>query len=56
MPAVPTGARILAALIIAALADTHGLGILHYDDDYEIVGEKTDLRFDGVWLAQQGSI
>ncbi len=57
LPAVPTGGRILAALIIAALADTHGLGILHYDDDdYEIVGEKTDLRFDGVWLAPRGSI
>jgi predicted nucleic acid-binding protein len=43
-------------LIIAALADTHGLGILHYDSDYEIVSEKTDLRFDSVWLAARGSI
>jgi hypothetical protein len=43
-------------LIIAALADTHGLGILHYDGDYEIVSEKTDLRFDSVWLAPRGSI
>lgn len=43
-------------LIIAALADTHGLGILHYDNDYEIVSEKTDLRFDSVWLVPRGSI
>jgi predicted nucleic acid-binding protein len=43
-------------LIIAALAETHDLGILHYDTDYEIVSEKTDLRFDSVWLAPRGSI
>jgi predicted nucleic acid-binding protein len=43
-------------LIIAALADTYGLGILHYDNDYEIVSEKTDLSFDSVWLAPRGSI
>jgi predicted nucleic acid-binding protein len=43
-------------LIIAALADTNGLGILHYDNDYEIVSEKTNLRFDSVWLAPRGSI
>jgi predicted nucleic acid-binding protein len=43
-------------LIIAALADTYELGVLHYDTDYEILGEKTDLRFDSVWLAPRGSI
>jgi hypothetical protein len=43
-------------LVIAALADTHDLGILHYDNHYEIVSEKTDLRFDSVWLAPRGSI
>jgi predicted nucleic acid-binding protein len=43
-------------LIIAALADIHQLGILHYDNDYEIVAEKTDLRFGSVWLAPRGSI
>jgi predicted nucleic acid-binding protein len=43
-------------VIIAALADAHGLGILHYDSDYEIVSEKTDLRFESVWLAPRGSI
>jgi predicted nucleic acid-binding protein len=43
-------------LIIAALADAHALGILHYDNDYEILREKTDLRFDSVWLAPRASI
>jgi predicted nucleic acid-binding protein len=43
-------------LIIAALADTQQLGVLHYDQDYEVLGEKTDLRFDSVWLAVRGSI
>jgi predicted nucleic acid-binding protein len=43
-------------LIIAALADTHQIGVLHYDNDYEILGEKTDLRFDSVWLVPRGSL
>ena len=41
-------------LLIAALADRHGLGILHYDHDYDVIAEKTDLRFDSVWLALRG--
>jgi len=45
-----------AGLTIATLADTHDLGILHYDSDYEIVSEKTDLSFESVWLAPRGSI
>lgn len=43
-------------LIISALADTHDLGILHYDSDYELVSEKTNLGFESVWLAPRGSI
>jgi predicted nucleic acid-binding protein len=43
-------------LLIAALADRHGLGILHYDHDYDVVAEKTDLRFDSVWLADRGTL
>ncbi len=43
-------------LLIAALADSNGLGILHYDRDYDTVSEKTDLRFDSVWLAPSGAI
>ncbi len=43
-------------LVIAALADTHEMGVLHYDADYDIVSEKTDLQFNNVWLAPRGSI
>ncbi len=43
-------------LIIAAIADTHDVGILHYDSDYDLITEKTDLRYDSVWLASRGSL
>ena len=43
-------------LIIAALADRHGLGILHYDHDYDLIAERTDLMFGSVWLAPRGSL
>jgi predicted nucleic acid-binding protein len=43
-------------LIIASLADTNDLGILHYDHDYDLIAEKTDLSFSGVWLAARGSL
>lgn len=45
-----------ADLLMAAIADRHGLGILHYDADYDVIAERTDLRFDGVWLAERGSL
>lgn len=43
-------------LIIAALADRHGVGVLHYDRDYDTLAAKTDLRFQSVWLAERGSL
>lgn len=43
-------------LIIAALADRHSVGVLHYDHDYDTLAEKTDLRFPSVWLARRGSL
>lgn len=43
-------------LIIAALADRHDLGILHYDADYDVIRERTDLDFDSVWLAPRGTL
>lgn len=43
-------------LIIAALADRHQLGVLHYDTDYDVIASKTDLTFDSVWLAPPGSL
>jgi predicted nucleic acid-binding protein len=43
-------------LVLAALADRHGVGILHYDHDYDLLAAKTDLSFDSVWLAPRGSL
>jgi predicted nucleic acid-binding protein len=43
-------------LLVAALADCHGLGVLHYDRDYDVIGDKTDLEFKSVWLAPPGTI
>lgn len=43
-------------LIIAALADHNGVGILHYDGDFDVLAARTDLRFDSVWLAERGAL
>lgn len=43
-------------LIMAAIADRHGLGVLHYDRDYEVILERTDLSFGSVWLAEPGAL
>lgn len=41
-------------IIIAALAARHGLGVLHYDKDYDIIVAKTGLRYESLWLTQAG--
>jgi predicted nucleic acid-binding protein len=43
-------------LLVAAIADRHGLGVLHYDRDYDLLSEKTDLDIGSVWLAPAGSL
>ncbi len=43
-------------LLIAALADCHGVGVLHYDADYDVLLEKTDLEFISEWLMPRGSL
>ena len=43
-------------LMIAAIADRHELGILHYDHDYDVLAERTDLRFESAWLAPAGRL
>jgi predicted nucleic acid-binding protein len=43
-------------LLVAAIADRHSLGVLHYDHDYDLIAEKTDLRLESVWLAPAGSL
>jgi predicted nucleic acid-binding protein len=43
-------------LLIAALAERHGVGVLHYDGDYDVLVERTDLGFYGEWLMPRGSL
>jgi hypothetical protein len=43
-------------VLIAALADRHGVGVLHYDHDYDLIVAKTDLNFQSVWLAPAGAL
>lgn len=43
-------------VIIAALADRHRLGVLHYDRDYDMLAARTDLEVDGAWLAPPGTL
>jgi predicted nucleic acid-binding protein len=43
-------------VLIAALADRHGVGVLHYDHRFDLIAEKTGLAFDSVWLAEPGSL
>jgi predicted nucleic acid-binding protein len=43
-------------LLIAAVAASEGLGVLHYDGDYDAIAEHTSLRFASVWVAPRGSI
>jgi predicted nucleic acid-binding protein len=43
-------------LLVATIADRHQLDVLHYDRDYDLIAEKTDLEFGSVWLATAGTI
>lgn len=46
----------LPDLLIASLADRHGIGVLHYDADFDVILEHTSLRYESVWLASRGSL
>jgi hypothetical protein len=43
-------------VVIAAIADRHGIGVLHYDKDFDVLLEKTDLDFHSEWLMPRGSL
>jgi predicted nucleic acid-binding protein len=45
-----------ADILVAALADQHELGVLHYDHHYDQLAEKTELSFESVWLSEPGSL
>jgi predicted nucleic acid-binding protein len=41
---------------IAACAHEVGAGVLHYDRDYDLIAEHTNLSFESVWLAPAGTL
>ncbi|HST54772.1 MAG TPA: PIN domain-containing protein [Solirubrobacteraceae bacterium] len=43
-------------VVIAACAHTSGMGVLHYDGDYDLLAEHTSLAFDSEWLAPRGGL
>jgi predicted nucleic acid-binding protein len=43
-------------LLIAAIAATTRIGVLHYDHDYDTIAEHTPLSFASTWVAPRGSI
>lgn len=45
-----------ADLIIAACAHRTEAGVLHYDGDYDVLAEHTELVFESIWLAPAGSL
>jgi hypothetical protein len=40
--------------MIAACAHVAGMGVLHYDGDYDLLAKHIGSRFQGEWLAQPG--
>ncbi len=43
-------------LLLATIASQNGLGVLHYDADYDLLAEHTGLEFESVWIAPPGSV
>jgi hypothetical protein len=41
-------------VVIAACAHTAGIGVLHYDGDYDLLATRTSLVFESEWLAPPG--
>ncbi len=43
-------------LLLAAVADQHAVGVLHYDHDYDTIHNHTPLNYRSMWIAERGSI
>lgn len=43
-------------VVIAAIADRHEIGVLHYDKDFDLLVERTGLDFHSEWLMPRGSL
>ncbi len=53
----PAGQRVKTAdLLIAALAVQRGVGVLHYDSDYDVIRHRGGEPFDSEWLAPRGTL
>ncbi|HSZ70461.1 MAG TPA: PIN domain-containing protein [Solirubrobacteraceae bacterium] len=42
--------------LVAAIAATHDLGVLHYDADFDRIAEHSSLAFESVWIASAGTL
>jgi predicted nucleic acid-binding protein len=53
----PSGQRVKTAdVLIAALAAQNGVGVLHYDADYDVIGERAGEPFDSEWLCERSAL
>lgn len=43
-------------VMIACCAHAAGMGVLHYDPDYDVLATRSGLVFDSEWLATAGSL
>ncbi len=43
-------------VVIAACAHEAGVGVLHYDADYDVLAQRSGMRFHSEWLAPRGSL
>ncbi len=48
--------RPFADYLIAATAHQRGLGVLHYDRDYDLLADHAGLSFESRWVAAPGSL
>jgi predicted nucleic acid-binding protein len=46
----------LPDVVLAATAHTAGIGVLHYDSDFDRLSSQTSLNFESRWIAPRGSI
>lgn len=43
-------------LLVGAIAHEQGIGVLHYDHDYDTIAAHAGLRLRSVWIAARGSV
>ena len=42
-------------LLIAAVAESNGLGVLHYDKDFDLLREREIFDIDTEWVVERGT-